>query len=94
MAENDGLAGEGGWKTAALVRLMKVMATGLEPATSFMEDSTDQLATSGEQVLGSPMLAGCPTIASGRPRVESPPCRSVARRTRCSSCSIRRRGRR
>ena len=72
MAENDGFAGEGDWKTAGLVRLMKVMATGLEPGTSFMEDSTDHLATSGQQVLGSHMLAGCPTIASGRPRVESP----------------------
>ena len=73
MAENYGFAGEGDWKTAALVRSMKVMAAGLEPGTSFMEDYTYHLATSGQKVLGSHMLEVCPTIASNRPRLEIHP---------------------
>ena len=73
MAENYGFAGEGDWKTAALVRSMKVMAAGLEPGTSFMEDYTYHLATSGQKVLGSHMLEVCPTIASNRPRIEIHP---------------------
>ena len=73
MAENYGFAGEGDWKTAALVRSMKVMAAGLDPGTSFMEDYTYHLATSGQKVLGSHMLEVCPTIASNRPRLEIHP---------------------
>ncbi|HZB95131.1 MAG TPA: L-arabinose isomerase [Herpetosiphonaceae bacterium] len=73
MAENYGFAGEGDWKTAALVRSMKVMAAGLEPGTSFMEDYTYHLATGGQKVLGSHMLEVCPTIASNRPRIEIHP---------------------
>ena len=73
MAENYGFAGEGDWKTAALVRSMKVMAAGLEQGTSFMEDYTYHLATSGQKVLGSHMLEVCPTIASNRPRIEIHP---------------------
>ena len=38
MAEGYGFGAEGDWKTAALVRIMKVMANG--EATSFMEDYT------------------------------------------------------
>ena len=73
MAENYGFGGEGDWKTAALVRSMKVMAAGLEPGTSFMEDYTYHLATSGQKVLGAHMLEICPTIASNKPRVEIHP---------------------
>ena len=40
MADGYGFGGEGDWKTAALVRAMKVMAQGLEGGTSFMEDYT------------------------------------------------------
>ena len=77
MADNIGFGGEGDWKTAALVRAMKVMASGLEGGTSFMEDYTYHLVTSGgaqgAKVLGAHMLEVCPTIASGRPRVEIHP---------------------
>jgi L-arabinose isomerase len=38
MAEGYGFGAEGDWKTAALVRVMKVMATGLKGGNSFMED--------------------------------------------------------
>lgn len=71
MAEGYGFGGEGDWKTAALVRTMKVMSTGLEGGTSFMEDYTYDLK--GGTVLGAHMLEVCPSIADGRPRVEIHP---------------------
>ena len=69
MALGYGFGGEGDWKTAALVRIMKVMAAGLPGGTSFMEDYTYDFA--GEpKVLGSHMLEICPTIANDRPSME------------------------
>lgn len=65
MAEGYGFAGEGDWKTAALVRIMKVMSAGLEGGTSFMEDYTYHFDPSGMKVLGAHMLEVCPTIAEG-----------------------------
>jgi L-arabinose isomerase len=44
MADGYGFGGEGDWKTATLVRAMKVMAAGLPGGTSFMEDYTYHLA--------------------------------------------------
>ena len=73
MAEGYGFAGEGDWKTAALVRSMKVMAAGLPNGTSFMEDYTYHLNQSGMKVLGSHMLEICPTIATGKPKLEIHP---------------------
>ena len=43
MQEGYGFAGEGDWETAALVRAMKTMATGLPGGNSFMEDYTYHL---------------------------------------------------
>ncbi len=73
MAEGYGFAAEGDWKTAALVRAMKVMATGLEGGTSFMEDYTYHLDPRGMKVLGAHMLEICPSIAHGKPAVEVHP---------------------
>ncbi|MBE7184825.1 MAG: L-arabinose isomerase [Methylobacterium mesophilicum] len=73
MADGYGFAGEGDWKTAALVRAMKVMAHGLEGGTSFMEDYTYDLTPGGEKVLGSHMLEICPSIAKGKPGLEVHP---------------------
>ncbi|MFT2722077.1 L-arabinose isomerase [Deinococcus sp. A31D244] len=73
MADGYGFGGEGDWKTAALVRAMKVMAHGLPGGTSFMEDYTYHLEPGKHQVLGSHMLEVCPTIADGRPRLEVHP---------------------
>jgi L-arabinose isomerase len=73
MADGYGFAGEGDWKTAALVRAMKVMGEGLPGGTSFMEDYTYHLAPGGHLVLGSHMLEICPTIAAGKPRLEIHP---------------------
>lgn len=65
MADGYGFAGEGDWKTAALVRIMKVMAAGMEGGTSFMEDYTYHFDPSGMKVLGAHMLEVCPSIAGG-----------------------------
>ncbi|MBZ4340726.1 hypothetical protein LAM87_20830, partial [Mycobacterium tuberculosis] len=52
------------WKTAALLRIMKVMSTGLQGGTSFMEDYTYHFDNGNDLVLGSHMLEVCPTIAT------------------------------
>ena len=72
MEDGYGFGGEGDWKTAALVRSMKVMAAGLPGGTSFMEDYTYHLADGGK-VLGAHMLEICPSIAAGKPAVEIHP---------------------
>jgi L-arabinose isomerase len=72
MADGYGFAAEGDWKTAALVRLMKIMAVGLPGGTSFMEDYTYDLAGTG-MVLGSHMLEICPSIAAHKPSLEVHP---------------------
>ena len=70
MAKGYGFGAEGDWKTAALVRSMKVMANGLRGGTSFMEDYTYHFDPKGMRVLGAHMLEVCPTIALGKPKVE------------------------
>ena len=73
MAEGYGFGGEGDWKTSALVRAMKVMATGLKGGNSFMEDYTYHFDPNNQLVLGSHMLEICPSIASDKPTVEIHP---------------------
>jgi len=73
MADGYGFGAEGDWKTAALVRAMKLMADGLPGGTSFMEDYTYHLEREKSAVLGSHMLEICPSIAGGRPRIEIHP---------------------
>ncbi len=72
MADGYGFAGEGDWKTAALVRTMKVIAQGLPGGTSFMEDYTYDFSGT-PKVLGSHMLEICPSIAADKPSVEVHP---------------------
>jgi L-arabinose isomerase len=72
MADGYGFGGEGDWKTAALVRTMKVMAQGLPGGTSFMEDYTYDFSGT-PKVLGSHMLEVCPSIAAERPSLEVHP---------------------
>ena len=72
MADGYGFGAEGDWKTAALVRALKVMSHGLKGGTSFMEDYTYHLKNGG-QVLGAHMLEVCPSIAEGKPSVEIHP---------------------
>ena len=64
MQQGYGFAGEGDWKTAALLRIMKVMSTGLQGGTSFMEDYTYHFEKGNDLALGSHMLEVCPTIAT------------------------------
>ncbi len=71
MEQGYGFGGEGDWKTAALVRLMKIIADG--KGTSFMEDYTYHLEPETELVLGAHMLEICPTIAADRPKIDVKP---------------------
>ena len=73
MADGCGFGAEGDWKTALMVRAMKVMALGLPGGTSFMEDYTYHLGPDGSKVLGAHMLEVCPSIADGRPSCEIHP---------------------
>jgi L-arabinose isomerase len=73
MADGYGFGAEGDWKAAALVRILKVMATGLPGGTSFMEDYTYDLSDGGPLVLGAHMLEICPSIAAGKPTCEIHP---------------------
>ncbi len=67
MEKGYGFGGEGDWKTAAMVRLMKIMTEGVPGAkgTSFMEDYTYNLVPGKEGILQAHMLEVCPTIADG-----------------------------
>jgi L-arabinose isomerase len=73
MADGYGFGAEGDWKTALLVRAMKVMATGLPGGTSFMEDYTYHLVPDRPQVLGAHMLEVCPSISAETPSCEVHP---------------------
>jgi L-arabinose isomerase len=72
MRDAYGFGAEGDWKTAALVRAMKVMSAGLPGGVSFMEDYTYHFSASGDKVLGAHMLEICESIAapSGKPKLE------------------------
>lgn len=73
MAEGYGFGAEGDWKTAALVRAAKVMASGLPGGNTFMEDYTYHFDPQNRLVLGAHMLEICPSIASGKPSCEIHP---------------------
>lgn len=73
MADGYGFGAEGDWKTAALVRAMKVMAAGCPGGTSFMEDYTYHLVPGGMKVLGAHMLEICPSTTRERPSLEIHP---------------------
>jgi L-arabinose isomerase len=73
MADGYGFGAEGDWKTAALLRAMKVMGADLPGGTSFMEDYTYHLSPKGHQVLGAHMLEICESIAVGKPSLEIHP---------------------
>ena len=73
MRDGYGFGAEGDWKTASMVRAMKVMSAGLPGGVSFMEDYTYHLTDQANLVLGAHMLEVCESIASGRPRLEIHP---------------------
>jgi L-arabinose isomerase len=73
MADGYGFGAEGDWKTAALVRAMKVMSAGLDGGTSFMEDYTYDLSDPTPKVLGAHMLEVCPSLSGPKPSLEIHP---------------------
>ena len=70
MADGYGFGAEGDWKTAALIRAMKVMGAGLPGGATFMEDYTYHMDERRMKVLGAHMLEVCPTVADERPRLD------------------------
>jgi L-arabinose isomerase len=73
MADGYGFGAEGDWKTAALLRAIKVMSRGLPGGNSFMEDYTYDLTLGHERILGAHMLELCPTITAEQPSCEIHP---------------------
>ncbi len=73
MADGYGFGAEGDWKTSALLRISKVLATGKEGGTSFMEDYTYNFSEDGDTVLGAHMLEVCPSIAEKKPLLRVKP---------------------
>ncbi len=73
MADGYGFGAEGDWKTAALLRALKVMNVGLEGGTSFMEDYTYHFSPQKAYVMGSHMLEICTSIAKDKPSCEVHP---------------------
>jgi L-arabinose isomerase len=70
MAQGYGFGAEGDWKTAALVRLGKVLTGGRAGGVSFMEDYTYHLVKGRERILGAHMIEVCPSIADGKASLE------------------------
>ncbi len=73
MADGFGFAGEGDWKTAALVRACKVMGAGLPGGNAFMEDYTYHFDPTNSMVLGSHMLEIDASLAKGKANLEVHP---------------------
>ena len=73
MNDGYGFGAEGDWKSAALLRIVKVMTAGLPGGSSFMEDYTYDLDARRGLILGAHMLELCPSIAASTPRCEIAP---------------------
>ncbi|MDR0519175.1 MAG: L-arabinose isomerase [Clostridiales Family XIII bacterium] len=63
MSEGYGYAGEGDWKTSALMAIFMKMGEGLSGGTSFIEDYTYDLNAGEEASLGAHMLEVSPAVA-------------------------------
>lgn len=75
MEKGYGFGGEGDWKTAAMVRLMKIMTSGSKNAkgTSFMEDYTYSFNPENKGILQAHMLEVCPSISNVKPAIKVSP---------------------
>ncbi len=71
MSLGYGYGGEGDWKVAAMTAIMKAMGEGGNGASAFMEDYTYHLVEGEEYSLGAHMLEVCPSLAAGKPRIET-----------------------
>lgn len=73
MSLGYGYGGEGDWKVAAMTAILKAMGDNGNGASGFMEDYTYHLVEGQEYSLGAHMLEVCPSLAEGRPRIETHP---------------------
>ena len=71
MSLGYGFGAEGDWKVSAMTAIVKAMGEGGNGASAFMEDYTYHLEEGREYSLGAHMLEVCPSIAEGRPRIET-----------------------
>ena len=71
MSQGYGYGGEGDWKVSAMTAILKAMGEGGNGASAFMEDYTYHLAEGQQYSLGAHMLEVCPSVAAGRPRIET-----------------------
>ncbi|NMA66619.1 MAG: L-arabinose isomerase [Clostridiaceae bacterium] len=72
MEKGIGFAGEGDWKTACLLAVMKRMEKGLSGGCSFMEDYTYHYEDKGI-ILGAHMLEIDPSIGEGKVSIDVEP---------------------
>ena len=75
MQKGYGFGAEGDWKTAAMVRLMKIMTGSMPDAkgSTFFEDYTYNFVHGKEGILEAHMLEVCPSVADGSVRVRVKP---------------------
>ena len=66
-----GYGGEGDWKVSAMTAILKAMGENGNGASAFMEDFTYHLVEGQEYSLGAHMLEVCPSLAAGKPRIET-----------------------
>ena len=71
MSKGYGYGGEGDWKVSAMTAIMKAMGENGNGSSAFMEDYTYHLETGKEYSLGAHMLEVCPSLAEGKPRIET-----------------------
>ena len=71
MAQGYGYGGEGDWKVSAMTAILKAMGEGGNGSSGFMEDYTYHLVEGQEYSLGAHMLEVCPSLAAGKPRIET-----------------------
>ncbi len=71
MARGYGYGGEGDWKVSAMTAILKAMGEGGNGASGFMEDYTYHFGEDGNYSLGAHMLEVCPSLAAGKPRIET-----------------------
>ena len=71
MSLGYGYGGEGDWKVSAMTAIMKAMGENGNGSSGFMEDYTYHLVEGQEYSLGAHMLEVCPSLAAGKPRIET-----------------------
>ncbi|MBP5552014.1 MAG: L-arabinose isomerase [Spirochaetales bacterium] len=71
MAQGYGYGAEGDWKVSAMTAIIKAMGENENGASAFMEDYTYHLTKGNECSLGAHMLEVCPSVAAGKPRIET-----------------------